>query len=93
MNSITMIFSEKILKDNSISSTEKIIYGIIGALTNKKGYCYASNDYISKQLNLSKRTISKAINNLKNKSYIRIETKNYKRKIYTISIEELFHRV
>lgn len=93
MNSITMIFSEKILKDNSISSTEKIIYGIIGALANKKGYCYANNDYISKQLNLSKRTISKAINNLKNKNYIRVETKNYKRKIYTISIEELFHGV
>lgn len=61
MRSITMIFEDTMLKDNSINSTDKLVYGIIGVLANTKGYCYANNDYLSKQLNLSKRTITNSI--------------------------------
>lgn len=48
MRSITMIFEDTMLKDDSINSTDKLIYGIIGVLSNSKGYCYANNDYLSK---------------------------------------------
>lgn len=82
MRSITMIFEDTMLKDNSINSTDKLVYGIIGVLANTKGYCYASNDYISKKVNLSKRTISKSISNLRKANYIRVETINYQRNIY-----------
>lgn len=80
-----IVIESSIVKSNSINSTDKLVYGIIKALTNNLGYCYASNDYISKKINLSKRTISKAISNLKRANYIRVETINYQRNIYLVN--------
>lgn len=82
MRSITMIFKDTMLKDNSINSTDKLVYGIIGVLTNSKGYCYANNNYLSKQLNISKRTITNSISKLRQANYIKVENENYQRKIY-----------
>lgn len=80
-----IVIDDSIVKSNSISSTDKLVYGVIKALTNNLGYCYASNDYISKKINLSKRTISKSISNLRKANYIRVETINYQRNIYLTS--------
>lgn len=79
---VTMIIEDTILKDKTINSTDKLVYGIIGVLSNKKGYCYASNEYISRQLSLSKRTVTRSISKLSNRSYIKIEVKKSQRKIY-----------
>ena len=80
-----IVIESSIVKSNSINSTDKLVYRIIKALTNNLGYCYASNDYISKKINLSKRTVSKAISNLKRANYIRVETINYQRNIYLVN--------
>ena len=80
-----IVIESSIVKSNSINSTDKLVYGIIKALTNNLGYCYASNDYISKKINLSKRTISKSISNLSKANYIRVETINYQRNIYLVN--------
>ena len=80
-----IVIESSIVKSNSINSTDKLVYGIIKALTNNLGYCYASNDYISKKINLSKRTVSKSISNLKRVNYIRVETINYQRNIYLVN--------
>ena len=80
-----IVIESSIVKSDSINSTDKLVYGIIKALTNNLGYCYASNDYISKKINLSKRTISKSISNLKKANYIRVKTINYQRNIYLIN--------
>ena len=80
-----IVLDDSIVKSNSISSTDKLVYGVIKALANNLGYCYASNDYISKKVNLSKRTISKSISNLRKANYIRVETINYQRNIYLTS--------
>lgn len=77
-----IVLDDSIVKSNSINSTDKLVYGIIKALSNNLGYCYASNDYISKKVNLSKRTITKSISNLRKANYIRVETINYQRNIY-----------
>ncbi len=77
-----IVLDDSIVKSNSINSTDKLMYGVIKALTNSIGYCYASNDYISKKVNLSKRTITKSISNLRKANYIRVETINYQRNIY-----------
>ena len=82
-----IVLDDSIVKSNSIVSTDKLVYGVIKALTNNLGYCYASNDYISKKVNLSKRTISKSISNLRKANYIRVETINYQRNIYLTSVE------
>ncbi len=82
-----IVLDDSIVKNNSINSTDKLVYGVIKALTNNKGYCYASNDYISKKINLSKRTITKSISNLRKANYIRVETINYQRNIYLTNNE------
>ena len=80
-----IVIESSIVKSNSINSTDKLVYGIIKALTNNLGYCYASNDYISKKINLSKITVSKSISNLRKANYIRVETINYQRNIYLVN--------
>ena len=80
-----IVIESSIVKSNSINLTDKLVYGIIKALTNNLGYCYASNDYISKKINLSKRTVSKSISNLRKANYIRVETINYQRNIYLVN--------
>lgn len=82
-----IVLDDSIVKSNSINSTDKLVYGVIKVLTNNKGYCYASNDYISKKVNLSKRTISKSISNLRKANYIRVEIINYQRNIYLTNNE------
>lgn len=77
-----IIIDDKIIKDNDLNSTDKIVYGIIKSLTNNIGYCYATNNYIGKKSNLSKSTISNTISKLKQKNYITIETVDYQRKIF-----------
>lgn len=79
-----ILLDDSIVKSKKINSTDKLVYGVILALSNNKGYCYASNDYIAKRVSLSKRTITKTISDLKKANYIKIETVDYQRRIYLI---------
>ena len=79
-----IILDDSIVKSNKINSTDKLVYGVIKALANNLGYCYASNDYIAQKVNLSKRTITNSIKNLKQANYIRVEIINYQRNIYIV---------
>ena len=49
----TILFNEK------IKSNEKLLYAVITVLSNKEGYCYASNGYLARLLNAQPHTISK----------------------------------
>ena len=65
-----------------ISSTQKLILGLISSLSNLKGYCFASNDYFSELLAVKKSSISHAISDLEKKGYIgRIIYRNDKKEI------------
>ena len=79
-----IILDDSIVKSKKINSTDKLVYGVIKALASNKGYCYASNDYIAQKVNLSKRTITNSIKNLKQANYIRVEIINYQRNIYIV---------
>lgn len=59
--------------DKDLKTNEKIMYGEITALSNKNGYCNASNEYFAELYNVHKITVSNWISNLKNRGYIRIE--------------------
>jgi len=74
----------KLLTDKSIPSAAKLLYGEISALTNKEGFCWATNQHFGETLGLEPRTtVSRLINALKNANYIYIEIEeNYKRKIW-----------
>lgn len=44
---------------------ERLLYGEITALTNKRGYCFATNRYFSELYNVTTETISRWISHLK----------------------------
>lgn len=65
-----------------ISSTQKLLLGLISSLSNLKGYCFASNEYLAQLLDSSKITISHAISDLEAKGYIgRIIYRNDKQQV------------
>ena len=51
----------------------KILYAEITALTDKKGYCWASNSYFAQLYNVSKITVSKWISMLEKEGYIQTQ--------------------
>ena len=71
-----------VLIDEDISSTSKLLMGLITTLTMKEGFCYASNKYLSNLLKVSRRTITSCISSLKRKNYIKVENDPNMRKIY-----------
>lgn len=74
-----------VLLDNDISSTSKLLMGLITTLTMKEGFCYASNKYLSNLLKVSRRTITSCISSLKRKNYIKVENDPNMRKIYLVN--------
>lgn len=84
------VLPAKIRYDQDLSSTAKIIYAEITALTNRNGYCFAKNKYLANIFNLNTRQVSNILRELANKKYIDIEIINNNiRKIYIINNEEL----
>ena len=58
--------------DNKLSSSEKLFYGEITALSSKTGECWASNSYFSKLYEVSAPTISAWVGKLKSSGYINV---------------------
>lgn len=96
------IITANVRYDNRLTDSEKLLFAEITSLSNKYGYCTARNGYFAKLYEVTKRTISSRINNLKDNGYLKIEFK-YKgnevkqRKMYpmtqtSIPIEKDFHR-
>ena len=75
-----------VLADEDISSTAKLLMGLITTLSMKDGYCNASNRYLSNLLKVSKRTISSSITTLRRNNYLKIDNEDSARKIYLASI-------
>lgn len=78
--------------DKRLSPLTRLIYGEITALTNEKGYCFATNAYFANLYSMSNVSISRCISELKEHNYIRvvydIKEKNVdKRKIYINNLE------
>lgn len=82
-----------IYSNNNISSNAKLLYGLLSLLSHKEGFCYATNKFLGAELNVSSRTITTLIKELKDENIIDVvNDKNYIRKIYLKigSIEENF---
>ena len=75
-----------VLLDEDLSSTTKLLMGLITTLSMKDGFCYASNRYLSNLLKVSKRTISSSITALRRKKYIKVDNEDFERKIYLANI-------
>lgn len=75
-----------ILRDNRLTSLEKLLLIQIISLCKQKGYCWATNKYFAELNNVSRTTISKSVNNIATSNYINIQYEkqnlnNSKRKI------------
>lgn len=64
------VIPSEIRYNSNLTWMEKVLYAEIAALSNKEGYCFATNAYFAKSYNNSVRTISRAISNLNEKGYI-----------------------
>lgn len=59
--------------DNDLPANARLLYGELTALTNKKGYCFASNNYFAPLYGVTPQAVSKWIQALEKKGYITIE--------------------
>lgn len=60
----------KIVQDDQLSPYAKLTFGVIGNLSNARGYCFATNKYLAKLLNLHENTVSRFVNELTNRGYL-----------------------
>lgn len=74
--------------DKRLRANEKVLYSELTALSNKKGYCWASNQYIADLYQVDTRTVSKWVSNLHKYGYIDVEiANNTSRKIWIVQID------
>ena len=59
--------------DSELTPNAKLLFGEITALSNELGYCFATNQYFANLYNVSTVSISKWVNQLKEKGYILVE--------------------
>ena len=58
------VIPTEVMINKEISSTAKIVYGLISSLTNEKGYCWASNKYLGELVGKEERQISNIVSKL-----------------------------
>jgi DNA-binding Lrp family transcriptional regulator len=68
------VVPSEILSNKELSSSEKLLIGIFISLSNKTGYCFASNQYISETLGVSNAYVRTLIKQLESKKIITRES-------------------
>ena len=58
---------------SKLKPNAKLLYGEITALSNKHGYCFATNNYFAELYGVSKNTVSLRIQELKEHNFISVE--------------------
>lgn len=58
---------------DDLTPSAKILFGTIIGLTHKKGYCWASNKFLTQWNGLSANRVSKLVSKLKDKGFIAVE--------------------
>jgi hypothetical protein len=64
------VIPNEILSSKELSSSGKLLVGVLISLSNKKGYCFASNQYISETLGVSIIYVRVLIKELEDKNII-----------------------
>ena len=75
----------KVINNKKLCSNAKILYGDLVLLCHKNGYCYATNKFLSGNLGVSERTITRLIKVLYQENLIEISyTGSNVRNIYIV---------
>ena len=92
------VIPNAILYDKRLKNGEKILYTFISSLSNKSGYCFASNAYLSEAVGVTKNTIVIYLKRLEDLGYIyrnfkasKNDNANIERKIY-LNYDGLFEK-
>lgn len=92
------VIPNAILYDKRLKNGEKILYTFISSLSNKSGYCFASNAYLSEAVGVTKNTIVIYLKHLEDLGYIyrnfkasKNDNANVERKIY-LNYDGLFNK-
>ena len=92
------VIPNAILYDKRLKNGEKILYTFITSLSNKNGFCYASNAYLSEVVGVTKNTIVIYLKHLEDLGYIHRnfnadekDNANIERKIY-LNYDGLFDK-
>ena len=84
MSGYYRLIPEFIASHPSLSSEEKLFYGLITALVSKYGFCWASNKSLAEKMNLHPRTIPKFLKRLTKLKFLIVEVEyQNERKIWT----------
>ncbi|BAH18247.1 conserved hypothetical protein [Macrococcoides caseolyticum JCSC5402] len=67
------ILSANVRYDKNISDKAKLLFADITALSNKYGYCTASNNYFAELFDVKKETISRNISSLEKAGHVKVE--------------------
>jgi hypothetical protein len=62
-----------VLDDDRLTSTEKLLYGRITALTTQQGYCYARNSYLAELTKTTETSIRRSVSKLVEYGYLERE--------------------
>lgn len=75
-----------LVSDSNVSSSAKLLYGLLVLLTHQEGYCYASNIYLSDKLDVGTRAITRLLKELSDNKYITMEFRHkFIRKIFIVN--------
>lgn len=74
----------EVLLNERLTSTEKMLFGIIQSLDNERG-CYASNGYLGKMLGVGQETIRQGIQNLEEQGLVSRISSESGRTVRTVS--------
>ena len=76
------IIPAEVRYDEELSSTSKLLYAEITALSNKYGFCTAKNKYFAELYDVSSRQITSILAQLAEKGYIQLDRDKNIRKIF-----------
>jgi len=81
MSTYFALIPSNVLCNKKVSDASKVLYGVILGLSNKHGYCYASNDYLALDRDVSLATLKRYLKELRDNKLIIVEinSKNVRR--------------
>lgn len=62
-----------VMFDKSLRPNEKLLYGIISAMANRKGYCYTTNATLGRWMDASPDTVSKWVGHLAKRGFVTVQ--------------------
>src|SRR5690606_41176538 len=66
-----IVLPSHLLLNENLEANAKLFYGVIRNLTRHHGYCYASNNYLAKQMNVKERMVRNWLESLEKEGYIK----------------------